>query len=115
MTEWQTLIGTLEVKRTPPEPAEKRSRAMTTMTRAEICAYAAKHMRVKRREIRNQTRGVVYDLTTEPISVQQVMEKLGITKTYARELMLELVDEGKLLRKAGANGTYRYWRPACQS
>jgi DNA-binding IscR family transcriptional regulator len=80
------------------------------MTRQEICAYAAKHMRVNRREIRNQTRMKVYELTVKPITVPQVMETIGITKTYARELMLELVGEGLLSRTEGAYGTYRYWR-----
>jgi hypothetical protein len=71
-------------------------------------------MRVNRREIRNQTRERVYELTVEPITVPQVREALGITKTYARELVLELVGEGRLTRTEGAYGMYRYWRPTCQ-
>ena len=114
MNAWTVLIGTLAVDRKPIPVAKKKreSRAVTNMTRKEICAYAAKQMRVNRRAQRDATRERVYALTVEPITVPQVREKLGITKTYARELVLELVGEGRLTRTEGAYGMYRYWRPA---
>jgi ribosomal protein S25 len=111
MNAWTVLIGTLAVDRKPVPVAKKReSRAVTNMTRKEICAYAAKHMRAKRRELKDRARDTVYALTIRPITAYQVVAKLGISKTYTRVLLIELVDEGLLVRNKGASGHYWYER-----
>ena len=116
MNAWTVLIGTLAVDRKPIPVAKKKreSRAVTNMTRKEICAYAAKHMRANRREQRDRTRDTVYALTVQPITAYQIVDILGITKTYTRELLLELVADGSLVRTKGALGHYWYARPTCQ-
>jgi DNA-binding IscR family transcriptional regulator len=52
----------------------------------------------------------VYALTIRPITAYQVVAKLGISKTYTRVLLIELVDEGLLVRTKGASGHYWYER-----
>jgi hypothetical protein len=109
---WTVLIGTLAVDR-KPIPVRKRkreSRAMTDLSRKEICALANKAMCEKRKDRRAASKHEVYTETLRPSSAQEISDRTDKPKTYVRELLLELVAEGKLKREKCAMQTYYYER-----
>jgi len=113
MNAWTTLIGTLAVDRKPIPVVRKRarySRAMTDLSRKEICVLANKAMVEKRKARRTASKHEVYTQTLNPSSAQEIADRIKKPKTYVRELLLELIEEGKLKREKFALQTYYYER-----
>ena len=111
MNAWTTLIGTLAVDRKPIKVPRKRpSRAMTDLSRKEICALANAVMVEKRKSMRDATKHLVYGETVSPITAQAIADRIKVAKTHVRSILLELIDEGKIKRTKGCIQTYYYER-----
>lgn len=102
---WQTGVQMLMTKRPPPigvDPVtnkkQRPSRAVTDMSRAEICRMAAQINSDRRRAKREALKAQLVEACGEFITTTDLAEQFGVGKTYVRDLLYEALEVGLVER-----------------
>jgi hypothetical protein len=83
----------------PPVKGQRRPKAQTNLSRAEIAARASAISIAKRKTIREANKQMLIDLCDRARSISELMKLTGFSKTYVQNLMRE-AKEDKIVRRS---------------